>query len=174
MTTGQRIHQALIAAFLIAYIPMTTWTPVVPNVALSDRVRLINNILRVEPWVAPSPRTSVGGGSVGFLVGEICTSHVMDYSPADGPTIVAVSWAYIDLPALLRALLIYPVVYVLFRRWRDARIERRWRSGQCLGCGYDLILNTSGVCPECGHDRLVNASPFRPTLEYELNYNEHA
>ncbi|MCA9256112.1 MAG: hypothetical protein KDA33_10770, partial [Phycisphaerales bacterium] len=53
LSAGQRIHQALIAAFLLAYIPLTLWTPVVPNVALSDRVRIINNILRVEPWVEP-------------------------------------------------------------------------------------------------------------------------
>ena len=41
-----------------------------------------------------------------------------------------VAWAVLDRPHWVRV--------------------RRWRRGQCVGCGYDLTGNVSGVCPECG------------------------
>ncbi len=32
-----------------------------------------------------------------------------------------------------------------------SRIERRWRAGLCVRCGYQLYGNVSGTCPECGN-----------------------
>jgi hypothetical protein len=33
--------------------------------------------------------------------------------------------------------------------------DRRWPSGRCRRCGYDLTGNVSGVCPECGTETQV-------------------
>lgn len=51
--------------------------------------------------------------------------------------------------------------------WRDRR--RRFGSGRCLNCGYDLTGNVSGRCPECGSTigAQWNAVQKRPVSQYD-------
>jgi predicted amidophosphoribosyltransferase len=46
-------------------------------------------------------------------------------------------------------LLASPLVYRRVRGWRIRRLERRYLSGVCLNCGYDLRSSLER-CPECG------------------------
>ena len=74
----------------------------------------------------------------------------------DGPD---VSWRYLHLGSELRVVAIPEwLVFLLVGGptallwWLD---RRRFRPGQCQGCGYDLTGNVSGRCPECG--RLIDS-----------------
>ncbi len=48
------------------------------------------------------------------------------------------------------------------RRWR--RHERRLRTGECIGCGYNLTGNESGICSECGRGIDATHSPVPHSL----------
>jgi hypothetical protein len=55
--------------------------------------------------------------------------------------------------ALLSALTILGAAIVAFARLMTGHhreIQRRYREGRCLNCGYDLRTNPQGRGPECG------------------------
>ena len=33
---------------------------------------------------------------------------------------------------------------------RSRELQRRYKEGRCMHCGYDLRANPQGRCPECG------------------------
>jgi hypothetical protein len=53
---------------------------------------------------------------------------------------IAPIWAFEVL------LLPFPLLWIFVR----IRARRRFQTGQCVACGYNLTGNTSGLCPECG------------------------
>ncbi|MGB0717559.1 MAG: hypothetical protein ACPGXK_16900 [Phycisphaerae bacterium] len=49
-------------------------------------------------------------------------------------------------PVLAGAFVLGPALYLYYY----LRTRRRYRAGQCRGCGYDLTGNVTGLCSECG------------------------
>ena len=50
------------------------------------------------------------------------------------------------LALLVAGVLLFGRLYLRHHR----EIQRRYREGRCLHCGYDLRVNPQGRCPECG------------------------
>lgn len=60
--------------------------------------------------------------------------------------------SYLETTRLELAALLIAFLIVLIWSMRPSKVDRkwrRWRKGQCPGCGYDLRAHT-GRCPECG------------------------
>lgn len=71
--------------------------------------------------------------------------------------VVVVLWYFGHLPQWLdRTWMVCTALWVLHvnvedrQRLRQKEGERRWRSGLCVKCGYNMTGNESGICPECG------------------------